>query len=260
MGASLDTWHLVDAPTVVPQPYGIFSVAETRLTTDEHWRLGIRWQSQACSQVKETTGECIIPREGEALEPDDYCYVAEFEPFTVYAYDNDSIPGHTLEEHRAQVVQRLINGEQRAVEERVWAAITADAGAPLDLSAYDLRFALGYVEQQVSQNYSGTGVIHMSHLVATLLWDALFVSGGRLQTLHGTPVVVGAGYDTATDPLTRVGYIYGTGAMVLYRGDIDTRESAIDKAVNQVSYIAQRDYAVGWDCYSVAVKATTDPA
>lgn len=259
MGLSLDTWHLVEAPAVVPQPYGIFSVAEPRLATDDHWRLGIKWQSQACSEVKPTTGECIVPRE-EPLTPDDYCFTAEFDPFTVYAFDNDSIPGHTLEEHRAQAIQRLVNGEQKAVEEQVWTSIGSAFGPAVDLSAYDLRFGLGYVEQQVAANYSGTGVIHMNHLTATLLWDALMIVGGRLQTLHGTPVIVGSGYDLATDPLTRVGYIYGTGAMVIYRGDIDTRETAINKAVNQVSYIAQRDYVVGWDCYEVAVKVTTDPA
>lgn len=259
MGAQLDTWQLVEAPAVVPQPYGIFSVAEPRLATDEHWRLGIRWQSQACAEAKVTTGACIEPRE-TPLTPDDYCYTVEFEPFTVYAYDNDDIPGHTLAEHQAQAIQRLVNGEQKAVESQVWANIGTDAGAPVDLSGYDIRFALGFVEQQIAQNYGGTGVIHVNHLVATVLWDAFVVQGGRLTTIHGTPVVVGSGYDLATDPLARLGYIYGTGAMVIYRGDIDTRESAINKPINQVSYIAQRDYVVGWDCYSVAVKATTDPS
>lgn len=258
MGNLLNTWHPVEAPAVVPQPYGLFTVAEPRLSTDEHWRIGVTWQSQACGLTKVTTGPCID--EVAALTPDDLCSVRQFEPFTVYTYNNDAVPGRTLDEHRADAVARLVGAEQRSVEEKVWAMMGAEVGVPIDLSGQDIRFGLGYVEQILAQDFNGLGVIHMSHLVATLLWDALVVTGGRVSTVHGTPVAIGAGYDTGINPLTTDGTIFGTGPMVMYRGDIDTREQAIARDTNNVSFIAQRDYVVGWDCGTVGVRVPHTPA
>ena len=93
MGTQLSTFHLVEAPAVVPYRHGLFSVVEPRVVgltggvIDEHWRLGVTWQSQACSLAKETTGPCI-DSDVAALTPDEYCSVAEFDPFTVYAYND----------------------------------------------------------------------------------------------------------------------------------------------------------------------------
>lgn len=256
MGAQLDTWQLVEAPAVVPLPYGLFSIAEARLATDTHWRLGVKWQSQACSPVKGTTGACIDD-EVAPLDPDDYCSVTAVEPFTVYAYNNDEIPGHSLAEHEANAVARLVNGEQHAVESQLWAQMSADPAITLtDLSGAPHGVALGYIEQMLANNYFGQGVIHMDRMTATVLWEYIDVSGGRLQTRLGTPIIAGGGYGNMADPPVDEFYLYGTGAVVMYRGDIDTRQRAIAKSTNQVSYIAQRDYVVGYDCYGIGTKFT----
>jgi hypothetical protein len=257
VGAALETWQLVESPPVVPQPYGLFSQSEVRLGTDEHWRLGVQWQSQACGEAKVTTGPCID--EVSPLTPDNLCTVRQFDPFTIYAYNNDAVPGRTLDEHRADASARLVAGEQRSLETEFWTRVLTEVGTPTDLTSRDIRFGLGYIETQLAQDFNGMGVIHMSHLVATLLWDALVVTGGRIYTVHGTPVVVGAGYDII-NPLTTPATILGTGPIVMYRGDIDTREQAVNFRRNEVSYIAQRDYVVGWDCGAYGVTVPTTPA
>jgi hypothetical protein len=256
MGLQLDTWQLVEAPAAVPLRYGIFSVAEPRLTTDDHWRLGVQWETQACSPAKITTGPCI----DESVEPlvgDDFCAILQYEPFTVYAFDDMEIPGHTLADHQAHAIARLINGEQYAVEAQLWSQITT---APLvvttDLSGAPSGVVLGYIEQMLANNYFGEGVIHMDRITATHFWEFIDVSGGRLQTRLGTPIIVGGGYGSMTDPPANEFYIYGTGPVVVYRGEIDTRQSAIKKETNQVSYIAQRDYVLGYDCGGVGAKGT----
>lgn len=256
MGQYLGNWLLVEAPVNPPQPFGIFSVVEPRLTIDEHWRSGIQWQSQACGDAKVTTGPCID--EISPLTPDDYCSISQFDPFTVYIYDNDPLPGHTIEQHKAQASQRLINAEQRAVEEKLWSEFTSSVALE-NLFAYDPRFALGWVEQKLSQQYNGTGIIHISHLFATLVWDSLVVSGGKTTTAHGTPVAIGAGYDSINNPVTDYLTIIGTGNMIMYRGEIDTREQAIATGTNNVSYVAQRDYAIGWDCTIVGAGVQVTP-
>jgi hypothetical protein len=261
VGSQLNTYHLVEAPAPVPYRHGLFSVAEPRVvglvggTIDEHWRLGVTWQSQACSLVKETTGPCI-DAEVEPLTPDEYCSVAEFDPFTVYAYNDDAVPGHTLTEHEANAIARLTAGEQLAAEKHVWSQITTAAGAATDLTGFNLKYALGWVEQALAERYGSTGVIHMSRLAVIMARDLLRVEGARLTTYGGTPVVAGGGYDVvgATTPATAT--IFATGPLVLYRGEVDVRQNAIDKAINSVSIIAQRDYVLGWDCVAFGADVT----
>jgi hypothetical protein len=257
MGQQLSTWQLVEAPTVVPHPFGLFSVAEPRLTTDEHWRLGIQWQSQACLEDYITYGQCISGGETSLTSNSD-CVIKQYDPFTVYAYNTDAVPGYTLAEHRDHTVQRLINGEQLAAERKLWDLMSTIPDATIDASAYTPTYALAVAEQAIAEVYPGTGIIHMSRQAATVLWENLTVSGGRMQTLIGTPVIIGAGYDNAPGAPTNTSDLFATGPIILYRGDVDTREQAINMAHNEVSYVAQRDYVLGWDCYAVRVNTTLD--
>lgn len=262
MGTQLATWHLVEAPASVPYRFGLFSQVTPRTAElsgagiDEHWRLGVQWMSQACGDARLTTGPCI-DAEVNPLTPDDYCSVSQYDPFTVYAYNNDDVPGFSMDEDVANAVARLTNGEQEAAEEHLWGLATTAIGANIvDLTSYPLWYGLGYVEQALAEAYGGQGVIHMNRLAATMLADQLRVEGGRLFTLLGTPVVAGGGYEKIGVTAPTEGLIYGTGPLVMYRGDVDTRQSALDKATNQASIIAQRDYVVGWDCVAVGAEVS----
>lgn len=252
MGAQLATWQLVEAPVTTPLPFGLFSVAEPRLPVDEHWRSGVQWLTQACAPTGTTTGPCI-DLTPPILTAGQLCSILKYDPFTVYSYNTDEIIGFTLAEHLEQTKQRLINGEQYGAESYLWTAIAATA-VITDLSWSALDVALGYVEYELAQAYFGQGVIHMNRITAIALGQHLRVAGGRLTTLLGTPVIAGGGYDSANVSPSTGGHIYGTGPVVLYRGDIDTRETAVDKSTNQASIIAQRDYVVGWDCSAVGAK------
>jgi hypothetical protein len=262
MGTYLDTFHLVSAPPAVDYRYGLFSVVEPRtaaiegVTIDEHWRLGIKWQSQSCGEIKETAGPCIeVSR--DPLSPDDQlCSVLEYDPFTLYAFNDDAIPGHTLAEHEANAIARLTKGEQYGAERHLWSAMTTAAGVATDATAYPIHIGLGLAEQSISQNYEAQGVLHMSRLTAMACAPFLKVEGGRMLTALGTPVVVGAGYNSGAPAATDLGKIIATGPLVMYRGDIDTRENAINKPINSVSIVAQRDYVIGWDCSALSVSVS----
>jgi hypothetical protein len=262
MGAYLDTYHLVSAPPAVPYRYGLFSVVEPRtaaiegVAIDEHWRLGVRWQSQSCGEIKETTGPCIDP-EIPALTPDgQLCSILEYDPFTLYAYNDDAIPGYTLAEHEANAITRLTKGEQFGAERHLWAAITTAAGAATDATAHPIYVGLGVAEQAISETYEAQGVLHMDRLTAMACAPYLKVEGGRMLTALGTPVVIGAGYREEAVSPSATGTILATGPLVMYRGDIDTRENATNRAINTVSIIAQRDYVIGWDCSALAVSVS----
>ena len=252
--------HLVPAPIAIPRRFGLFSQAEIRTAqvteagVDEHWRLGIQWQSQNCSTVKVTTNDCLTAGmseypPGEAKDPDEYCEVREFAPFTVYAYNDDDIPGHTLAEHEQNAIARLVNDEQRAVEAEVWTNILAEAGAPVDLTAFTAKQGLGALEAGWADLHGIQPTVHLSVNAATVLGDCLYREGSRLFTYTGSPVVVGGGYFL---PSADAAIIAVTGPVVMYRSEINTQANAVAKATNQVSIIAERDYVVGWDCGSLA--------
>jgi hypothetical protein len=254
--------HLVTPPIATPRRFGLFSQVEIRTPQvdqtgiDQHWRLGVRWQSQNCAETKITTSDCLVDGEttesGNEKDPDGYCEVREFSPFTVYAYNDDDIPGATLAQHEANAIARLVNDEQRSVEVQVWADILAEAGAPGDLTMFTAKQGLGALEATWAAQYGITPVVHMSVAAATVLGECLYREGGRLFTYSGTPVIIGGGYGSATDtPDTAT--IALTGPMIMYRGEINTQANAVAKATNQVSIIAERDYVVGWDCNAYAV-------
>lgn len=262
MGTQLATWHLVEAPAAVPYRFGLFSQVTPRTSEltvngmNDHWRLGVEWVSQACAATKLTTGPCI-DENVSPLTPDTFCSVSQYDPFTVYAYNDDSVVGFTLTEAEQNAIARLTNGEQESAEEYLWTLATTAIGANVvDLSTYPLWYGLGYVEQLLAEAYGGQGVIHMNRLAATMLADQLHIEGGRLFTLLGTPVVAGAGYEKVGASAPTEALIYGTGPLVMYRGEIDTQQSAIDKTTNQQSIIAQRDYVIGWDCLIVGAEVT----
>lgn len=258
-GTAIVNRHLVEAPPVVPYSYGLFSVAEPRVMADPHWRFGVIWQSQSCFQTDVTTSACF--EEIEPINPlDDSCVTPDYEPFTVYAYNVDEIPGRTLAEREQDTISRLLAGEQRSAEEYVWGNLTAAAGGNVDLTASSAHYALAWLEQELAEQYGGTGVIHMNRATAMMLYDAFRVQGGRLFTPMGTPVVAGGGYDEQGGTATGLGTMYGTGPLLIWRGDIDTRQNAVSKSDNTVSIIAQRDYVVGWDCATIGVDLTIDPS
>ena len=238
--------HLVEAPASVPYRYGLFSVAQPRTTelteggADPHWRNGITWVSQSCGPVRVTQEPCVDDAD-PTLDPDERCDIAEFEPFTVYAFNDDSIPGFTLEQHQSHAVQRLLHAEQHAVERVLWDRLSDAADGCADLSGVPSYVGLATAEQALADLYRGMGVLHMNRATATVLCDYLYADGQVMRTKLGTPVVVGGGFDTP-------GTIYATGPVVIYRGEVDTRQAAINRGVNKVSYVAQRDYVIGWDC------------
>jgi hypothetical protein len=252
----------VTPPIATPRRFGLFSQVEIRTPqvdqtgVDQHWRLGVQWQSQNCAETKVTTSDCLVDGEttttGNEKDTDAYCEVREFAPFTIYAYNDDDIPGHTLAQHEANAIARLVNDEQRSVEAQVWADMLAEAGAPSDLTMYTAKQGLGTLEATWSINYGVTGLIHMTANTATVLGDCLYREGSRLFTYSGTPVVIGGGYAQSTD-VPDLATIVVTGPMVMYRGEINTQANAVAKATNQVSIIAERDYVVGWDCNAYAI-------
>jgi hypothetical protein len=255
----------VEAPASVPYRFGLFTALAPSAPPDgddAHWRLGVQWQSQACGGARETSGPCVQDAQAAVgIVPDFHvCYVSGFDPFTVYAFNDDTVGAATsLQAHADNARERLAAGEQEAVESHLWGQMRAIESNPVAGTGKSMSYCVGWLEQRLAELYGNQGVIHMNRLAAHLLagpGGSLVREGNRLTTVLGTTVVAGGGYDETAGALPTSTILYGTGPLAMYRSDVtNTPPVTLDRARNDMSILAQRDYVIGWDCVLVGITA-----
>jgi hypothetical protein len=280
---------VVAGPRALPRTTGILTVVPTREETGP-WALGgASFESSLCGFARNGKEPCH-PAEAKTFDGPGY---GEGYPFFTYAgVKCDLLNVGTPYEDIAR--ERLIATESTAVERGlIWSAfgpLTDPAhpggitGGVVGVAAGQTAIlALGEVEQALVERYGGQGIIHMDLVTAyeliavqALHYDPLTKS---LQTILGTPVSIGAGYDlyrtrktggpfsqafndaftTATIGGAAIDgrWIFGTGAMELLRTPIVT-SVALDHATNEKYALAERIYVPLIDCdLVVAAKIKT---
>lgn len=254
MATTAEVYAPVEAPPVVPRPYGLFSVVSPA-DGGERWRVGVGMQTHNCMEAGVWNDVCIdgatAPQAPKEVT-DWLCDVTVFDPFTVYMLTSRT--GVDVDVADPELRAAFEAAEQRAVEARLWAQLQAVA---TDLGAQpSYAYTLAVIEGNLATHYNGLGVIHMTPFAATALVDYLAPEGNRQFTkANGTPVVVGAGYG---DPDTPTVEIAGTGALFVRRGEIEAL-NAWDLSVNDINALAERTYLVGWDCYAARSTVTEAP-
>lgn len=122
--------------------------------------------------------------------------------------------------------------------------------------------ALGVLEGLLGDCYYGVATVHVPQAILPIFANApgsIFKNGAQLQTMNGNLVAVGAGYPgTGPDgsaPPSGSMWIYGTGPVMMWRGDVRTfaPTEQIDRSKNTVKAIAERTYVLGWGCCHFAV-------
>ena len=158
---------------------------------------------------------------------------------------------------RIERIKRQLEGvTQHAMELELWdgairigeshdnLALVSGATVLSSGTALSARRALALLEHQIGQVSDGgeQGIIHMTRDVAALLAsnsNMLFheVDKEHLQTLGGTPVIVGSGY-SGNGPVGATGaaasdtnkWIYATGTVRTYVGDVDVVNDNLSQA------------------------------
>ena len=237
MVATSAVYARVEAPAVAPHPYGLFSVAPPSTPSGTDWQIGASWESWACITPNTTRSSCI---DGLAEAPPkefDVCpNTQSIKPVTVYVGVKRT--GTSGDVGAAQAEAILTDAEEYAVEAYLWANFVAQITEGAALSAVG---ALAAVEDALADGYMGKGTIHMSRGMAIRLAQQLVQKGTHIETFTGTPVAVGAGYESTA--------IYGTGGVHVMRGPVDTVE-AYALSVNDHLVLAERTYVAAWDCFA----------
>lgn len=248
---------LVPAPLVpAPEPrglrYGLFAAANGPLDLPRFGAGGgVRYDPVSCGVAYVYPVECDDTPPAKTFDPGDDS--VEAAPFLVYASLACGSAGYTPAELEAKVRRRLAAGEQSAAESALADVLAADASLAALTSTDDTSIvaAVAELEQWLYEQYGYAGVLHAPVRAAAHAMDhGLLVRDGPVwRTAMGTAWVFGGGYPDD-------GLAYITGQVTVWRStDVTVPPAAqvLDRATNQYALLAEREYAVGYDCVAASV-------
>lgn len=258
---------IVPAPYVdPPEPrgprYGLLTAANGPLPLPPHGEGGgIKYEPVSCGRARRWDADCeplgsVLAKTFDSADP-----TIEGEPVTVYATYTCGSAGKTPKTVRDKVLRRLANGEQTEVEEHLGQVLTAAATPVAAPVPTDAASVVGALEQWLygagtgQQRYGNVGFLHLPPRFAGQLTTDMVISkvGNVWVTPMGTVVVFGGGYPDD-------GKVFITGNVTVWRGDVFVPDmvQTFDRESNQWMALAEREYAVGYDCH--AAVATFTPA
>lgn len=230
---------------------GLLAVANVVDDSTGRTGMGVQYIEAGCSLPVVAPGLCWAVLEPPQVEVEPGVFAdapklgsgiesAQFDPFALYAaVECFAGPGEDFED-RARAL--LEGGEGQALEAIFHSEVLDAAPAGTVVGAGALG-AVASAEQDAG-SYPALATLHMSRRVAVDVEGYLEVDTDTwaLHTKQGTPVANGAGYP---DDQT----IWATGQVTIWRGPIVVNR-AVDPTSNRVIAVAERTYAIGYDCFA----------
>ena len=239
---------VVTAPKIMPSAFGLLAVAKPENSADEDmWIRGFaqEWETTVNYLTNwddtDTTSDVLV--NNATVNYSDY-----IKPFFIEVEENISTLGFNGLDRIARISRQIEGMSQHALESELWDGVIrkgeshdnlalSAAGATVLNSgtALSARRALALLEFEIGQaSHAGEqGVIHMTRDVFALIsanGQAFYHEEGKdhLQTLAGTPVIVGSGYSgtgpdgnaNAAASITNK-WMYATGMVKTYLGNVD---------------------------------------
>ncbi|MCZ7478888.1 hypothetical protein [Micromonospora sp. WMMC273] len=244
---------MVMAPhTIVPAPeprglrYGLLTAANgpLDLPAPAGHGGGVQYEPVSCGFARLYPVDCDDDPPEKTFDPADPWVTAD--PLVAYATLTCSAVGSTAQSLEAKVARRLANGEQ-SIAEQALDAVLSTAGGPT-LTAPDptrIKSVIGELEQWLygpdGANYGNVGYLHAPFRYAQV---ADPVADGRLlRTKLGSIWVFGAYPDDGT--------IRISGQVTVWRAPevfVSPAGQGFDRASNTYRLLAEREYAVAFDC------------
>jgi hypothetical protein len=198
----------------VPSAFGLLAVVKPENSADEdRWIRGFsqEWETEVSNLVNwddtDTTVDVIATRNTPVRH-------VRIKPFFIEATEDISTLGFTALDRVARLTRQIEAGSQKAIEKELWDGVVRKGESHDNVAlssatatilgggtAYSAKRALAILEQGIAEasQFGEQGFIHMTRDVAALLSSnsqMLFHNKVKdhLQTMGGTPVVVGNGY------------------------------------------------------------------
>jgi hypothetical protein len=252
---------VVNAPEPRGLRYGLLIAASGPLELPQHGlSAGLIYEPVSCGHARLYPIECPAGVTPTVKVFDPLSGFVTANPFVAYASLQCGAVGNTADSMRTKVLRRLANGEQSVAEEGMATVLAAGATVVVAPDADDIRSVIGALEQRLYGDdgvaYGNVGYLHMPPRYANYAGShgILFKDGNLWRTHMGTVVVFGGGYPDN-------GSIYITGHTTVWRAadvTVPDPEQTFDRSANQYFVLAEREYAVAYDC--VAAVAQFIPA
>ena len=257
---------LIAPPTyIAPQGitghrFGLFSVANMP-DPSGRWNLGVEFEPLEGGPAGLRPSDCVDDYSDQPVDPSAPPEAREGVPFVVTAGYICKAQSRPIEEAEERARLALAGGEERAVEQALMQSdlvgnAPAFAGATvLGVGAVSVVEAFALLQSEMGLTMHSDGVVHMPRSLAPYAYNnSLFERvGQRLETVIGNSVAAGIGYEIdnvgpeGEEPSGAERWMYGTTEVTIRRGQVFLQpdpDSYIDKATNDVTIIAQREYLV----------------
>lgn len=239
---------VVVAPTITPPDCGLFAVVKpepTTLADEDRWirTFAQEWDTDIYSAKNWDDTDTTSASVASDASPTRF---TQIKPFYIEVEEQISTFGYTALDRFKRISRQIKGITEKAVEKELWDGAVrkgeshenlalSDASATLlnSGSALSAIRALALLDFTIGSTSpcGEQGVIHMTRDLATLLTgnSVLYrAENGCLETISGTPVVVGSGY-SGTGPTGATGaaatdtnkWMYGTGSVQVYVGKVD---------------------------------------
>lgn len=250
---------ILAAPIARGRRYGLLTAANGPVDLpDRGQAAGIVYEPVTCGVTRSYPIECpadVTPPDKVFDPADDF---VEAEAFLVYATYRCGAAGNTAASIEEKVRRRLENAEQVGAEAG-FAAVLAAAATPISAGEPDsIRSVVGELEQWLygadGAGYGFGGFLHAPIRAAAYAAHAglLIKQGIYWQTALGTTWVFGGGYPDD-------GSIYITGQVTVWRSPdliVPPTGQTFDRRLNQYNALAERTYAVAYDCAAAVADFT----
>jgi hypothetical protein len=248
---------VVSAPLIVPS-YGLLEVAKPEnAPSEDQWIRGFAQEWETTVQSLKNWDD-TDSTSGAVVSSGVINYYDDIKPFFIEIEEVRSALSFNAIDRIAKLTRQLEGMSQKAMEKELWdgavrkgeshdnKAISSASATVLNSgTALNARRALALLEFEMGAvSHAGeNGVIHMTRdvfsLLSTVGGDVFMFNEDldRVETTNGTPVIVGAGYSgTGPDGVTGASasainkWIYGTGAVKTYLGNIDVVNDNLSQA------------------------------
>lgn len=240
--------QLVAAPPPRGLRYGLFTagIGPLDLPAPNGLAGGVTYDPQTCGHTHEWPVECPPGDAGEKVfDPGDDWVTAL--PFVVYATYVCGAASYTAQELEAKVRRRLANGEQTSAERLFSQGLLPLATLQPAPEPDSITSVFGELEQWLygDMQYGQVGMIHAPARASAYAAERyqLVKDGVLWRTPMGTVVSFGGGYPD--------GLVFITGQTTVWRAadvHVPSPDQTFDRENNQWNLLAEREYAVGYDC------------
>lgn len=250
---------VLTAPIARNKRYGLLTAANGPIDLPDRGQAsGIVYEPVTCGVTRSYPIECpagTTPPD-KVFDPADD--IVEADAFLVYATYQCGPAGNSPASIEEKVRRRLENAEQVGAEAG-FAAVLAAQASPVSADDPDsIRSVVGELEQWLygsgGAGYGFGGYLHAQPRVAAYAANAglLIKNGNYWQTALGTTWVFGGGYPDD-------GNIYITGQVTVWRSPdviVPPAAQTFDRRLNQYNALAERAYAVAYDCAAAVADFT----